>query len=93
LRAKSTVQLWIRRYQTITEAIDSPDKDGELWREIQQVFDLFDVHDMSSDETETEAQFSAAKTVRRIRKHWISEDISKVKHHAMTCWTAADLKT
>lgn len=75
------MQLWLRRQQTITEALDSPDKDAELWGEIQRVFDLFDPGDMSSDETETEAQFSAAKTVRRIRKHWISEDVSKVGHH------------
>ena len=79
LKADRTTQLWIRRAEIIMEAIDSPDKEAELWGEIQQVFDHLEVHDMSSDETETEADFSAAKTVRRIRKYWINEDISKVR--------------
>jgi hypothetical protein len=61
------------------ERMDSPSAEAGLWAEIKDVFDLFDVHDMSSDETETEAQFSAAKTVRRIRRCWINDEVSKVR--------------
>jgi hypothetical protein len=49
-----------------------------LWRELQQFFSLFDENDMSSDETETEPQFGVNKVVRRVRKHWIDEDVSRV---------------
>jgi hypothetical protein len=78
--ADPTPQLYVRRNETISESIDSPNKDTELWREIQGICDLFTEQDVSSDETETEAQFAAAKTLRRVRKSWIAEDISLVRH-------------
>jgi hypothetical protein len=52
-------------------------EDPELWKEMRDFWALFDENDMSSDETETEAQFGLNKTVRRVRKHWIDEDVSK----------------
>ena len=33
----------------------------------------------SSDETETEATFGSAKTVRRVRKYWIADLVSKAR--------------
>lgn len=41
---------------------------------------MFNEHDMSSDETETESQFGISKTVRRVRKHWIDGRVSEVTH-------------
>jgi hypothetical protein len=65
--------------EIITDAVDSPwSKDPQLWEQISNFFGIFDEKDMSSDETETEARFGAAKTVRRVRKCWIADPVSKV---------------
>ena len=45
---------------------------------------------MSSDDTETERNFFAGKVVRRVRKLWISAEVTKVlfniilKHYLMS---------
>ena len=65
--------------EIITDALDSPwSKDPQLWQQINHFLGVFDEKDMSSDETETEARFGAAKTVRRVRKYWIADHVSKV---------------
>jgi hypothetical protein len=78
-RLLTVTQLYSRRDEIVQEALCSPwSKDPDLWNEIAAIFALFNENDMSSDETETEAAFGVSKELRRVRRHWISEPISKV---------------
>jgi len=49
-----------------------------LWANISNVFQYFVEDDMSSDETEVEDSFQTHKRVRRIRKAWVDESISRL---------------
>lgn len=73
-------QLWVRREETITNHVDQEAGESlEFWKSVQVLFEYFEVADMSSDETDTEETFTRQKVVRRIRKGWMNEEISKVR--------------
>ena len=50
----------------------------ELWEQINLVFAHFNEDAMSSDETEIEKGFGAPKILRRVRKLWLSPEITQV---------------
>lgn len=61
----------------IQECLDSGEN-RELWEKVNLVFSHFIEADMSSDETDTEPHGWTPKTLRRVRKVWIDESISRL---------------
>jgi hypothetical protein len=74
-------------YQTLNfrdELIDTHlDEDAALWSAIGEMKEYLGCDGMSSDETDQESSVGVIKTVRRVRKAWLSEEISEV-------WRVAD---
>jgi hypothetical protein len=79
------IQLFVRRATIIAEQLRQ--SNAELWKQIDLIFAYFGDEDISSDETDVEKGFGAPKVTRRVRKAWVSPDISKVRRIKMfsTC--------
>src|SRR6266852_4142680 len=60
------------------------DNDPALWGGISQMMEYLGCDGMSSNETDNEASSGIIKAVRRVRKGWLSEEISEVWHTAET---------
>lgn len=74
------VQRYLRRAIIINEQLLQANEGSrkELWKALELIFSHLREEDMSSDDTETERTFHFGKVVRRVRKFWISEDVTKV---------------
>jgi hypothetical protein len=70
------LQRFGRRGST-AETRASQDETGH-WANILHILQYFTKDDMSSDETEVEESFQTPKRIRRIRKPWLDESISRL---------------
>ncbi|KDR74674.1 hypothetical protein GALMADRAFT_211670 [Galerina marginata CBS 339.88] len=92
-RSERKKLLYCRRHEIIEESLLKPTIIGDpsaadLWKQIQQFFSSFTHEDMSSDETETEKTYLTPKTIRRIRRYWIHDDVTQVWTipHVLQCF-------
>jgi hypothetical protein len=51
---------------------------SKVWKDLELIFSHLREEDMSSDDTDLEGTFYAGKVVRRVRKFWISTEVTKV---------------
>lgn len=65
------------RRRSTAETRASQDETGD-WAKILRILQYFTKEDMSSDETEVEESFQMPKRIRRIRKPWLDESVSRL---------------